>query len=245
MSAALGSLATSRTRGVVRHDRPAAARGAGAAARSGALLRAGRHRQPRRGGSRPARIRAERLAAADRRGQHAAPHGRGEAVRGATGTYVVDVAVFQGGGAYAVQLYELQEPSERPPGVTGDSRISFAETDRRMARRRLQPAGRQLGCGARRGRALTGLRSRARWLLCLCGGRHVWPAARQARAHVDRSSSRTSWRSMRAAAAIRCVRVSEGARARARRGAHARCPRYRPLPDAVRATIKADAKAAP
>ncbi len=55
------------------------------------------------------------------------------------GRYVIDVASFQGDGAYAVQLYVLDEPPVLPPGITGASRISYAETVHRLVARGFVP----------------------------------------------------------------------------------------------------------
>lgn len=57
-----------------------------------------------------------------------------------TGRFVLDVAAFQGQGGYMLQLFELLEPSERPRGLVGDSRISYAETVSRMRARGFVPA---------------------------------------------------------------------------------------------------------
>lgn len=48
--------------------------------------------------------------------------------------YVLDVSAFQGEGAYAVAALELNEPAT-VPGITGPTRISYAETMARMSAR--------------------------------------------------------------------------------------------------------------
>lgn len=52
--------------------------------------------------------------------------------------YVVDVAAFQGEGAYAVAALELEEPG-RVPGIEGAARIEYAELVARMRARGFQP----------------------------------------------------------------------------------------------------------
>jgi hypothetical protein len=54
-------------------------------------------------------------------------------------SYLLDVALFQGEGEYVVQLFDLDEQSERPPGILGNSRISYAETRWRMRDRGFSP----------------------------------------------------------------------------------------------------------
>lgn len=45
---------------------------------------------------------------------------------------VLDIAAFQGAGGYLVSLYELDEPTSRPPNVGGEGRISYAEAVARL-----------------------------------------------------------------------------------------------------------------
>ncbi len=53
--------------------------------------------------------------------------------------YLLDVAMFQGEGAYAVQSFELREPEPRlPPGLDAGSRIAYAETLRAIQARGLR-----------------------------------------------------------------------------------------------------------
>jgi hypothetical protein len=49
----------------------------------------------------------------------------------APGRYVIDVAAFQGEGAYAVAVLPLTEPAA-VPGIVGQARIAYAELDARM-----------------------------------------------------------------------------------------------------------------
>jgi hypothetical protein len=58
---------------------------------------------------------------------------------GTPGRYVLDAAAFVGEGAYAVQLYGLDEPANVPRSVTGKSRISYAESVARMRARGFTP----------------------------------------------------------------------------------------------------------
>jgi hypothetical protein len=51
-----------------------------------------------------------------------------------SGRYVIDVSAFQGSGAYAVQAFELAEPPG-VVGITGRSRIAYAELSARMRAR--------------------------------------------------------------------------------------------------------------
>jgi hypothetical protein len=53
--------------------------------------------------------------------------------------FVIDVAVYQGQGAYTVQLFSLHELVKPPLGVMGEGRVSFAELQHRMRARGFQP----------------------------------------------------------------------------------------------------------
>jgi hypothetical protein len=51
---------------------------------------------------------------------------------------VLDVAAFQGDGAYAVAALELEEPPKQP-GIDGEARIEYAELVARMRARGFDP----------------------------------------------------------------------------------------------------------
>jgi hypothetical protein len=56
---------------------------------------------------------------------------------GAQARYLVDVAMDQGEGAYAIQAFELHEPKQTSPSITGQARIAYAEMVARMQQRGL------------------------------------------------------------------------------------------------------------
>jgi hypothetical protein len=56
-----------------------------------------------------------------------------------SGTYLLDVRMYRGEGNYVIQSFGLQEPTgPRPPGMTGGTRIPWAELSARLAKHGLR-----------------------------------------------------------------------------------------------------------
>jgi hypothetical protein len=57
------------------------------------------------------------------------------------GKHVVEIRMYEGAGPWRLQLYELAEPKEelKPPGLSGPSRVPFAETIARIRSRDMEP----------------------------------------------------------------------------------------------------------